>query len=149
MVGYLEVLLDYCRRFYNRQFLTRKVENTDLLRKFDRLLRDYFDEGRQLSLGIPTVQYCADKLCLSANYFGDLIKKSTADTASHYIRGYVIQLAKDRLASGESIAQVAYALGFDYPQHFSRMFKKKFGISPKAIKDHDPRSNINRQPADR
>ena len=62
MVGYLEVLLDYCRRFYNRQFLTRKVENTDLLRKFDRLLRDYFDEGRQLSSGIPTVQYCADKL---------------------------------------------------------------------------------------
>lgn len=131
MVGYLEVLLDYCRRFYNRQFLTRKVENTDLLRKFDRLLRDYFDEGRQVSSGIPTVQYCADKLCLSANYFGDLIKKSTADTASHYIRGYVIQLAKDRLASGESIAQVAYALGFDYPQHFSRMFKKHTGVTPK------------------
>ena len=131
IVAYLEVLLSYCRRFYNRQFLTRKSENTDLLRKFGSLLREYFDEGKQLSLGIPTVQYCANKLCVSANYFGDLIKKSTGDTASHYIRNHIIQQAKNLLASGESITQAAYGLGFEYPQHFSRMFKKFTGITPR------------------
>ena len=131
IVSYLEVLLNYCSRFYNRQFITRKIENTDLLKKFRSLLCEYFDKGEQLSLGIPTVQYCADKLCVSANYFGDLIKKSTGDTASHYIRNYIIQQAKNRLASGESITQVAYGLGFEYPQHFSRMFKKYTSVTPK------------------
>ncbi len=131
VVSYLEVLLNYCSRFYNRQFMTRKIENTDMLKKFRSLLCEYYDEGKQLDLGIPSVQYCADKLCVSANYFGDLVKKSTGDTASHYIRGYIIRLAKNLLASGESIAQVAYKLGFDYPQHFSRMFKKFTGLSPK------------------
>lgn len=108
IVAYLEVLLNYCRRFYNRQFLTRKIENTDLLKKFRSLLCAYYDDRKQLSLGLPTVQYCADKLCVSANYFGDLIKKSTGDTASHYIRSYIIQQAKNLLASGESINQTAY-----------------------------------------
>ena len=131
IIAYLEVLLNYCRRFYNRQFLTRKLENTDLLKKFESLLREYFDDGKQLSLGIPTVQYCADKLCVSANYFGDLIKKSTGETASSYIRSYIIQQAKNLLSSGESITQVAYGLGFEYPQHFSRVFKKFTGITPK------------------
>lgn len=131
IVAYIEAMLNYCRRFYNRQFLTRKIENTDLLKKFSALLYEYFDNGKQLSLGIPTVQYCADELCMSANYFGDLIKKATGDTASHYIRSHIIQHAKNMLASGETIAQTAYALGFEYPQHFSRMFKKLAGMTPK------------------
>lgn len=131
IVGFLEVMLNYCRRFYNRQFLTRKIENTDLLKNFSKLLCEYFDEEKQLSLGIPTVQYCADKLCVSANYFGDLIKKSTGETASHYIRRHIIQLAKNKLASGETINQTAYELGFEYPQHFSRMFKRCTGTTPK------------------
>lgn len=135
VVAYLEVLLNYCRRFYRRQFLTRKIENTDLLQRFDGLLRQYFDEGRQLSLGIPTVQYCADKLCMSANYFGDLIKRSTGDTAGQYIRGYIIRLAKNRLAAGETVAQTAYGLGFEYPQHFSRLFKKYTDFTPKEYVD--------------
>lgn len=130
IVNYISLVLNFCRRFYNRQFLTRKLENTDMLMKFDTLLRDYFEENRQLSQGLPTVQYCADKLCMSANYFGDMVKKTTGDTASNYIRQYIIQRVKNELATGEGIAQVAYKLGFDYPQHLSRMFKRQTGMTP-------------------
>lgn len=131
IVEYIGLLLNYCMRFYNRQFVTRKLESSDVLMKFNALLRDYFEEKRQFSLGLPTVQYCADKLCMSPNYFGDLIKKTTGDTASNHIRQYIIQQAKNELATGATIAQVAYGLGFEYPQHFSRMFKKQTGQSPK------------------
>lgn len=87
-------------------------------------------ENRQLSLGLPTVQYCADKLCMSANYFGDMIKKTTGNTASNYIRQYIIQRVKNELATGANITQVAYGLGFEYPQHLSRMFKTQTGMTP-------------------
>ena len=130
LVGYIELTLNFCQRFYNRQFVTRKIENSDILVRFDRLLRDYFEDKLQLTLGLPTVQYCADKLCMSPNYFGDVIKKTTGDTASNHIRQFVIQLAKNGLAAGESISQVSDRLGFEYPQHFSRMFKKQEGITP-------------------
>lgn len=130
VVGYIELVLNFCQRFYNRQFITRKLDNSDILVKFDSLLRDYFEEKIQLTLGIPSVQYCADKLYMSSNYFGDLIKKTTGDTASNYIRRYVIQRAKNELAAGKSIAQAADELGFEYPQHLSRMFKKQTGITP-------------------
>ena len=130
IVGYIELVLNFCQRFYNRQFITRKLDNSDMLMKFDRLLHDYFDGNRQLSHGLPTVQYCAEKLCMSSNYFGDMIKKTTGDTASNYIRQYIIQRAKNELATGESIARVAYGLGFEYPQHLSRMFKKQTGMTP-------------------
>ena len=123
-------MLNFCRRFYNRQFMTRQLENSDTLMKFDSLLRDYFEENRQLSLGLPTVQYCADKLCMSSNYFGDLVKRATGETASNYIRQYIIQQAKNELAAGKGIAQVAYGLGIEYPQHLSRMFKKQTGMTP-------------------
>ena len=105
-------------------------EEHDILVRFDRLLRDYFEDKLQLTLGLPTVQYCADKLCMSPNYFGDVIKKTTGDTASNHIRQFVIQLAKDGLAAGETVSQVSDRLGFEYPQHFSRMFKKQEGITP-------------------
>lgn len=130
LVGYIELMLNFCLRFYNRQFLTRKIENSDILVRFDRLLRDYFDNKLQLTLGLPTVQYCADKLCLSPNYFGDVIKKSTGDTASNHIRRFVIRLAKNGLAAGETVSQISDRLGFEYSQHFSRMFKKQEGITP-------------------
>ena len=130
IVGYIELVLNFCQRFYNRQFITRKFDNSDMLMKFDRLLHDYFDGNMQLTLGLPTVQFCADKLCMSSNYFGDMIKKTTGDTASNYIRQYIIQRAKNELATGESIARVAYGLGFEYPQHLSRMFKKLTGMTP-------------------
>lgn len=130
IVGYIELVLNFCQRFYNRQFITRKLDNSDMLMKFDSLLHDYFDGNMQLSHGLPTVQYCAEKLCMSSNYFGDMIKKTTGDTASNYIRQYIIQRAKNELATGESIARVAYGLGFEYPQHLSRMFKKQTGMTP-------------------
>jgi len=98
--------------------------------RFNSLLSSYFEQGQQLSLGLPTVQYCADKLCISANYFGDLIRKMTGDTAGNYIRQYVVQQVKNELASGETIAQAAYKLGFEYPQHLSRMFKQLTGMTP-------------------
>ncbi len=130
IVGYIELALNFCQRFYNRQFITRKIENSDILVRFDQLLRDYFEEKLQLTLGLPTVQYCADKLCMSPNYFGDVIKKTTGDTASNHIRLFIIQLAKNELAAGETITQVSDKLGFEYSQHFSRMFKKQEGITP-------------------
>lgn len=128
--GYIELVLNFCQRFYNRQFITRKFENSDILTRFDSLLRNYFESGRQTEYGIPTVQYCADKLCMSSNYFGDTIKKATGDTASNRIRQYVVQLSKDLLAAGKSITQVADELGFEYPQHLSRMFKNHCGYTP-------------------
>lgn len=130
IVDYIELMLNFCQRFYNRQFVTRKVENSDILVRFNSLLRDYFEEKQQFVHGLPTVQYCADKLCMSPNYFGDVIRKTTGDTASNHIRHYVIRLAKNALAAGKSVSQVSDSLGFEYPQHFSRMFKKQEGITP-------------------
>lgn len=130
ITGYIELVLNFCQRFYNRQFITRKLENPDILMKFNSLLCDYFEQKLQQERGIPTVQYCADKLCMSPNYFGDMIKKATGDTASNHIRQYVIQLAKNLLAAGASITQTADELGFEYPQHLSRMFKNLCGYTP-------------------
>lgn len=130
LTEYISLLLNYCMRFYDRQFVTRKLDNIDILQRFNTFLYDYFNKKQQLSDGLPSVQYCADHLCLSPNYFGDLIKKTTGDNARNYIYRYVIQLAKNELASGTPIAQVAYEMGFDYPQHFTRMFRQQTGMTP-------------------
>jgi AraC-like DNA-binding protein len=130
IVGLIGVLLNYCQRFYNRQFLTRKLANSGILSKFDNLLKDYFGNNIQKEKGLPTVQYFADTLCMSANYLGDVIKRISGETAGNYIRRAIIQEAKNRLAAGLSISETAYDLGFEYPQHFSRMFKKCTSISP-------------------
>lgn len=132
IVGYIGLVLNYCQRFYNRQFVTRKLENSDILMKFGSLLEDYYEANLQQQLGLPTVQYCADRLCMSANYFGDVIKKTTGDTAGGYIRRFLVGRAENALSTGASVAQAAYDLGFDYPQHLSRMFKKQTGMSPSA-----------------
>ncbi|WP_418233446.1 helix-turn-helix domain-containing protein [Butyricimonas virosa] len=135
IVEYIGLLLNYCIRFYNRQFITRKLENSDILMKFNSLLHDYFRDKKQLTMGLPTIQYCADKLCMSSNYFGDLVKKATGDSAGTHIRQYVIQQAKNELATGASVAQVAYTLGFEYSEHLSRMFKKETGMTPSEYHD--------------
>lgn len=130
IIGYIELALNFCQRFYNRQFITRKHENSDILIRFDRLLREYFENKLQLTHGVPSVQYCANELCMSPNYFGDVIKKTTGETASNHIRFFIIQLAKNYLTAGETVSQVSEHLGFEYSQHFSRMFKKLEGITP-------------------
>ena len=130
IAGFINLLLRYAQRFYNRQFVSRTVLNNDILSKFETLLRDYFDNERQLSSGVPTVGYCAEKLSMSPSYLSDVIKRTTGEAANHYIKAYVIQLAKNRLVSGMNTSEVAYSLGFDYPQHFSRTFKKITGETP-------------------
>lgn len=130
IVGLIGLLLNYCQRFYNRQFLTRKIANNDILSRFESILKDYFNGNLQKDNGLPSIQYCADALCMSANYLGDVIKKVSGETAGSYIRSIIVREAKNRLSSGMSISETAYDLGFEYPQHFSRMFKKTSGISP-------------------
>ena len=130
IVGFINMLLRYAQRFYNRQFESRTIQNNDILSRFEKLLKQYFDENRQLTTGVPTVQYCAEQLAMSPSYLSDVIKRTTGRAANHYIKQYVIQLAKNRLVSGMNSSEVAYSLGFDYPQHFSRMFKKISGETP-------------------
>ena len=127
----IELLLDYCLRFYERQFITREHVNSDILARFESLLHDYFESGRMRLEGLPTVKWCASELCLSPNYFGDLIKKETGKTAQEHIQLKLIGIAKEMVLDPEmSITQVAYELGFQYPQHFTRMFKKVTGMAP-------------------
>lgn len=130
LVGYISLLLKYCQRFYNRQFITRKLSNNDILSKFDSFLSGYFAESRQMKDGLPTVNICAEYLCLSTNYFSDLIKKMTGESAGRLIRQFIIRQIKNELASGLTVAEAAYKLGFEYPAHLSRMFKKETGMTP-------------------
>ena len=127
----IKTFLDYCTRFYDRQFITRDNQNRDILAKFESLLNDYFHNGTAKRIGLPTVQYCADKLCLSPNYFSDLLKKETGSTALHFIHNKAIEIAKTELTSTDNtINEIAYNLGFQYPQHFTRLFKKEVGCTP-------------------
>ena len=130
IVGFINLLLRYAQRFYNRQFITRKIVNNDILARFENLLKEYFEEERQMDDGIPTVQYCSERLNMSPNYMSDVVKRTTGVTAGHYIREYIVRLAKNRLVAGMNSSEVAYSLGFDYPQHFARMFKRMTGETP-------------------
>ena len=127
----IELFLNYCERFYDRQFITREDVNKGILERFENLLRGYFSSDNPTEIGLPSVAYCADELNLSANYFGDLIRKETGKSATEYIQSKIIDVAKDELVeSDKTINEIAYELGFKYPQHFSRMFKKTAGTSP-------------------
>lgn len=131
IVTNIELLLNYCTRFYDRQFITRENLNKDVLVKFEQLLNDYFQSEKPQDIGLPSVQYCADQLHLSANYFGDLIKKETGKSPQEHIQLKLMGIAKERILDTErSISEVAYELGFKYPQHFTRLFKKCVGCSP-------------------
>ena len=134
----IELLLDYCVRFYERQFITRNQANKDIIVKFEQLLDEYFQNQVAITEGLPSVKYFADKVCLSPNYFGDLIKKETGKTAQEYIQCRIIELAKERILEGsQTVSQIAYELGFQYPQHFSRLFKKHVGYTPNEYKQQN------------
>ena len=127
----IQLLLDYCMRFYERQFNTRAAVNSDILSKFENLLDDYFMDGSTEHEGLPTVKYFADKVFLSPYYFGDLIKKETGKTAQEYIQNKIIDLSKEMIVgTNQTISQIAYGLGFQYSQHFNRLFKKSVGCTP-------------------
>ena len=127
----IELLLNYCMRFYDRQFITRSNVNKDILVQFEQLLEDYFRSDKARELGTPNVAYCAEQLHLSASYFGDLIKKETGSTALDYIQHKTIDEAKTRLFdTSKSINDVSFDLGFKYQQHFTRLFKQKTGMTP-------------------
>ncbi len=130
IVDYISLLLNYCKRFYERQFLTRKIANADTLQRFHAVLEAYYTQEKPFQSGLPTVAYCADQLCMSAGYLGDLVRRHTGDTAINYIHRFILQKAKSLLSAGKTITEVAYDLGFAYPQHLSRLFKKKEGLSP-------------------
>lgn len=127
----IELFLDYCQRFYDRQFITRETVHKGILERFDNLLDDYFTSDKAQTIGLPTVAYCAGALNLSPNYFGDLIRKELGKSAQEYIQSKILQMAKDKIVDqNKSVSQVAYELGFKYTAHFSRLFKQKVGFTP-------------------
>lgn len=131
IASHIELLLNYCNRFYDRQFITRKRANKDLLARFEELLDGYFASDEPQRLGTPTVAWCAGQLHLSANYFGDLIKKETGKSAQEYVQSKIMDTAKDLLTgSDRSISEIAYTLGYQYPQYFCRAFKHLAGCTP-------------------
>jgi AraC-like DNA-binding protein len=127
----IELLLNYCDRFYDRQFITRDIVNKGILENFEELLNGYFKSEKPYSIGLPSVAYCAEELHFSANYFGDMIKKETGKTAQDFIQEKIIDVAKDKIFERDkSVSEIAYELGFKYPQHFIRLFKKRVGSTP-------------------
>src|SRR5919202_1441775 len=131
IVANIELFLNYCTRFYDLQFIIRDHANSGILEKFEHLLNDYFSSEKPLQTGIPSVAYFANELHLSANYFGDLIKKETGKTALEYIQAKLIDVAKEKIFEpNKSVSEIAYELGFKYPQHFTRFFKQQLGSTP-------------------
>jgi AraC-like DNA-binding protein len=131
----IELFLNYCERFYDRQFITRDNVNLGMLEKFEKQLNGYFSSDKPQNIGLPSVAYFADELHLSANYFGDLVKKETGKSAKEYIHDKIIDLAKTKTFNADkSVNEIAYELGFKYPQHFTRLFKQRVGMTPKEFR---------------
>lgn len=131
IVANIELFLDYCLRFYDRQFLTRNHVHQGILERFEAVLNDYFSSDKPQTHGLPSVAYCAERLHLSANYFGDLVKKETGQSAQAYIQARLMEVAKEKIFDrGKTINEIAFELGFKYPQHFTRLFKQFVGHTP-------------------
>lgn len=144
IIDNVKLLLDQCIRFYDRQFITREPMNSDLLARFEALLDAYYNSKEPAMSGIPTVQYCADKLCLSTNYFSDLVKKETGISAIKHIRQKIMDIAKERIFNTDkSISQISDEMGFQYPQHFTRWFKKIEGCTPNEYRNSIKTQAIN------
>lgn len=135
IISNLELLLNYCLRFYERQFYTRTNLNKDIASEFEQLLKDYYNTSKQLQLGIPTVQFCGEAMNMSPKYLSDLLRKETGQRSQDHIHKYIIEKAKNKLLnSTESVSEIAYSLGFEYPQYFSTIFKKKTSMSPNGFR---------------
>ena len=139
IVSNIELFLNYCVRFYDRQFITREHAHRGILERFERLLNEYYTSDKPQTNGLPSVAWCASELNLSPNYFGDLIKKETGKSAHEFIQLKLIDIAKERIFDvSKSVSEIAYGLGFKYPQHFSRVFKQYVGMAPQEY-----RSSVN------
>lgn len=135
IISNIELLLDYCLRFYDRQFFTRTNVNNDIISNFEKLLISYYKSGNHIEYGIPTVKYCGKALNISPHYLSDLLKKETGKTVKEHIHSFIIDKAKNSLLnSTKSISEIGYELGFEYPQHFSNLFKSKTGLSPREYR---------------
>ncbi len=131
IISNLELLLNYCVRFYDRQFYTRTNLNQDYVSNFEQLLKNYYNSNQQHKLGIPTVQYCGNAMNMSPKYLSDLLRKETGQGTQDHIHKFIIERAKYKLLSSkDSASEIAYDLGFEYPQYFSKIFKKKTTMSP-------------------
>lgn len=136
IVSTIELLLNYCSRFYDRQFITRDSVHQGLMERFVDFLNDYFQSDKPQLVGLPSVAYFAEQLHLSSNYFGDLVKKETGKSAQEYIQWKIIKIAKERILDpNKTASQVAYELGFKYPQHFTRFFKQQIGMTPGEFRE--------------
>ncbi len=136
IISNIELLLDYCTRFYDRQFYTRTNINVDFVSKFEKLLKTYYELDKVEEIGLPNIQYLSQKLNFSPNYLSDLLKKETGKAAQEHIHLFVINKAKNSLLnSNSSISEIGYSLGFEYPQHFSSLFKKKVGMSSSEFRN--------------
>jgi len=132
----IELFLNYCQRFYDRQFITREEAHKGILAKFEDLLNSYFSSDKPQIIGLPSVAYFANELNLSSNYFGDLIKKETGQSAKEYIQNKTVEVAKNKIFdSDKTVNEIAYELGFKYPQHFTRLFKQRVGQSPNEYRN--------------
>ena len=135
IIGSISMLLKYAQRYYDRQFFTRKNVNQDILGRFEKLLQNTFDSNETLESGIPSVKELAAKMGMSSHYLSELLKKETGQSAKSHLQSHIIAKAKNLLLStNNSVSEVAYVLGFEYPQHFSKLFKLKTGLSPKEYR---------------
>ncbi|NIG54688.1 AraC family transcriptional regulator [Chitinophaga sp. Cy-1792] len=135
LISQVEQLLNYCNRFYNRQFITRKAASNDVLTKFEKLLTAYFEDESLRANGIPAVQYFSDRLHLSPKYLSDLLRNLTGQSTQQHIQDKLIETAKDMLTTTNlSVSEIAYSLGFGYAQSFNKMFKNKTNVTPVAYR---------------
>ncbi len=131
IIANIEMLLKYCKRYYDRQFYTRTNLNKDLISRFEEVMQHYYKTDQAFEHGVLSVRYCAEQLNMSANYLGDLIKNETGRSAKDHIHDYIVERAKTKIiGTNEAVSQIAYDLGFEYPQSFNKLFKAKTGMSP-------------------
>ena len=136
IIANIDMMLKYCKRYYDRQFYTRSNLNKDFISKFEHVIRAYYQSEKPLEMGVLSVRHCAKELAMSSNYLGDLIKMETGRTAKDHIQDYIVEKAKTKLlGSNETMSQIAYSFGFEYPQGFNKLFKAKTGMSPSEYRN--------------